>query len=432
MDSMNFVLNLNSEKIPYAKSIRKIPDIETIIYKDIGKIYCVKYFIDAGTGPKMIRITSKDKSFSTLYSLDFCGLDLKPGPSFILKPMPKDKFLQFIGEVLNKAKYKEPKVIRDSYNPDFISKKFLDEEGGFKQRAENIYSGFLRAMGKLSGFFIALGTLWLAISYIIKLRNWYIQKRVESSIEQQINEDLFTGQKGGEPAFALFDKLSKYLKYITEGNAKALIIYGPPGMSKTYTIRRTFYLAGLKPSTDYVIEKGSTLGLASTYSLLFENRDRILVLDDFDTPLLNPDTVNLLKACTDTYGRRIISLPREKVFETGQATGSAVPNKFEFRGKLIIVTNLDRSRIDTALLSRAPGIEVNFSSEEVLKSLKLLLDYISPSISKDIKLEVYNYILSVYQKNPSITVNFRSFQSAVDARIGCPEYWKSMVNLILR
>jgi len=431
MDTMDFVLNLNNEQIPYAKSIRRIPDIEQVTYRDIGKIYCIKYFIDVGSGPKMIRITSKDKSFKIIYSLDFCGLDLRPGPSFILKPMPKDKFLEFIGEVLNKGTYKEPKIIKDNYSPNYVSKKFLDEAdiGG---SAARIYGKIISYLSILSGFFVALGTIWLAVSYIIKIRNWYTQKRVESTIEQQINESLFSGQKGGEPAFALFDKLSKYLKYITDGNAKALIIYGPPGMSKTYTIRRTFYLAGLKPATDYVIEKGSTLGLSSTYSLLFENRDRILVLDDFDTPLLNPDTVNLLKACTDTYGKRIISLPREKVFETGEAKGSAVPSKFEFKGKIIIVTNLDRSKIDTALLSRAPGVEVNFSSEEVLKSLKLLLDYMSPSVPKEIKLEVYNYILSVYQKNPAITVNFRSFQSAVDARVGCPEYWKSMVNLILR
>jgi hypothetical protein len=63
---------------------------------------------------------------------------------------------------------------------------------------------------------------------------------------------------------------------VAKGRLKSLIIYGKPGTGKTHIVRRTFYFANMRPRTDYVIEKGSSLGLAETYQLFYDNRDKTI------------------------------------------------------------------------------------------------------------------------------------------------------------
>lgn len=180
------------------------------------------------------------------------------------------------------------------------------------------------------------------------------------------------------------------------------------------------------------IGKGGGLSIAAVYDLLFETRNKILILDDFDTPLRNEDTVNMLKAITDSYDKRILSISREKRMNSGQNQGSSeTPSKFEYKGKLVIVTNLKKSEIDRALLSRAPAFEVSFNNKEIIEALQIMLEYINPNVSMEIKKEVLDYILILHKKNPEIQIDFRAFKNSVDARVGNPLYWKEMIQTIV-
>jgi hypothetical protein len=284
------------------------------------------------------------------------------------------------------------------------------------------------------GILIALPFIMKFYILMKKLINFVSEYYIESAAEHKINQELFYGQASNEPGFAMFDGLVQYIEHIIDGRANALIICGPPGMSKTYTLRRTFHFKGLLPKRQYVIEKGATLGLPGTFALLYRHRNKILVLDDFDTPLQNPDTINLLKSVTDTYEKRIVSLPREKMIQTygdGGPPESGLPEKFEFKGQVIIITNLNKRDIDYALLSRAPAYEVKFDSKQILISLDNLYKFVNPKVDNKIKEEVFNYIKLLYRNDPSINVTFRGFKSAVDARIGNPIGWREMVHVIV-
>jgi len=140
--------------------------------------------------------------------------------------------------------------------------------------------------------------------------------------------------------------------------------------------------------------------------------------------------VNFLKSITDSYSHRIISLPKEKSLDTS-GTRYTIPPKFEFRGKLIIITNLQKREIDRALLSRSPVVEVSFTNDEVLKALVEMMKFISPKVSMEIKEEVYDYIITLYKKNPKVNINFRGFQNCIDARTSIPNHWREMVKNIL-
>ena len=57
--------------------------------------------------------------------------------------------------------------------------------------------------------------------------------------------------------------------------------------------------------------------------------------------------------------------------------------------------------------------------------------FVNPAVPLAIKEEVYDYILSLYKKDKKITVDFRAFKNAIDARTGNPQGWQGMVKVIV-
>ncbi len=422
---MNIYLQLKPQHIKSAKSIKRIPGIHTKQTKKFGKIYQVKYFIDSGKGPKMFGFSAKEPSFKTILSFDVYTIDLRLGASFILKPdTNEDKLFKLINKVVTTTKYKKPNY-----------KKLKENIESLKQESNTLFS-INKTVGMIQlvyGLLFAITVIMLARNMYLQVYNWHQEKEVEGRIEKEMNDNLFQGQGKNDSGFELFNKLKEHIEFITQKKANALIIYGPPGMSKTYTVRRTLYFNNIKPGKEYVIEKGSSLGLLSTYSLLYKNRKRLLILDDFDTPLKDENIVNLLKAITDTYERRILSLPRDLILATG-AQGEqiiGVPEKFEYKGQLIIITNLKRNQIDPALLSRAPGVEVKYDTKQILNYTEKLLKYMNPAIPMKFKQETYDYITKLYKNDKNIIVSFRTINSSIEARIGNPQGWKHMIQTIV-
>lgn len=246
---------------------------------------------------------------------------------------------------------------------------------------------------------------------------------------------MFEGQNGKEPEFEIYNKLIRSIEMlIDDDRIKSILICGIPGTSKTHIVRRTLYFKGLESGSDYTILKGSTMGMIDFVSTLYKNSDKLIILDDFDKPLEDSDTVNILKSATDSYSKRIISCPRA-VMMNAQAENSSdydLPQKFEFTGKLIIITNKRFNEIDKAFISRCLTIEVNFTPEEFLKNINSMLKYIMPEVDMKIKLEVFGYIESMSKKHKISGLNFRTFQSAISIRMLYPENWKEMVLYVLK
>lgn len=433
MKDYKWLLNFQTVRPPGIKKIVRIPGWEQVLTKKSGKLFLVKYFLDDGKKPfpkKMIAFAFKDQSFKKLHSLNIYDLRLRPAMVIQLKDeLTKEGLIELVGDIISKTKFKLPKgKVKQTKN---VVKEIDNPFGGMGDEAKDQ----MKVMSFIFGITLAIPAILKLRNVAINIYKWWQERYIAGPAEQNLNKSLFGGQTAEDSAFGMFAGIQRYLQHIIDKRANALILCGPPGMSKTYTTRRTFHFKGMKPRKDYVIEKGSTLGLTSTYSLLYENRNRILVLDDFDTPLMDPDTVNLLKAITDSYTRRIVSLPREKVYGQGGAGEGEVvikaPDKFEFKGQIIIITNLRKEQIDPALLSRAPAYEVNFDTKKILDSLTDLMKYINPHIEMKYKKEVYEYIIKLYANDPNIILNYRAFQSAVDARYGNPEGWKEMLQIIV-
>lgn len=424
MDLKTIATNFNNQKLSGIKSIKKHPSVDAEIFSSYGKLFLQKYFLNDGRKPnKMVAFGAKESSFSNPIVFIIYDILLQPALFFEFKDdFDLNGFIKFVGDFITKSKFKVPsKRVKENLNN-------IIQEINFEKWGEKF---MLTVIPVLSGILTVASVVMLAMYYFKSMKYAAEEYYVNSKIENDLNKQLFAGQAKDESAFKMFSRIENYINLVIAKQINSLILCGPPGMSKTYMVRRTLHFSGKSPGKDYTIEKGSALGINAIFQLLYDYRNKLIVLDDFDTPLQNEDVINLMKAVTDSYGKRIVSLSPEKFLSTGDQSRSDAPSKFEFTGQIIMITNKKKDELDLALRSRSPVVEVNFDSKEVLEGFDKLLKFLAPQVPFDIKMEVFNYVKLLYKNDPSIKVSFRSIKSIIDARVGNPEDWKEMARLIV-
>lgn len=396
-----FKLNLPGCKVRYT-------GVYTVTYKTKGELYCFNVRV-IGKKDLVFRITSKVKNFNTLYSIDMLNKKMNPIVGIEIKDQKDDNSSLVASRLIYKIT---------------TGKKLMQE--GIRMEDVMMWMSIITSV-------VAFSILvWYYVTAIIK---WTNEKVADSVYENTLNKKLFEGQTGNEPEFEIYNKLIRSITMLIKSDKiKSILLCGIPGTSKTHMVRRTLYFNNLKSGSDYTIIKGSTMSLIDFLSSLYDNRNKIVILDDFDKPLEDPDTVNVLKAATDSYSKRIISCPIAKqVSATTQgAVTYNVPQKFEFTGKIIIITNKRFKEIDKAFISRCLTIELNFTPEEFIINIQKMLKYIMPDVDMNIKMEVFKYIEHLSSKGPLEGLNFRTFQSCVSIRLLYPENWKDMISYILK
>jgi hypothetical protein len=139
-----------------------------------------------------------------------------------------------------------------------------------------------------------------------------------------------------------FEVLTQMTEATQEGNVRAMIVSGPPGVGKSYGVEEQLNksdifnkMADVPPKFEVVRGSMSALGL---YQKLykFSNPGNILVLDDCDTVLFDDVSLNILKAALDSSKKRYISWNTESRILAHEG----VPDRFEYRGSVIMITNI--------------------------------------------------------------------------------------------
>ena len=130
-----------------------------------------------------------------------------------------------------------------------------------------------------------------------------------------------------------YANVEAYIKQIANGKIHNLIVNGPPGVGKTHSVENYLnkYAQG-----KYKVVKGHMTPL-SLYGNLYFHREvnSVLVLDDIDSVFKKIEGVNLLKAAIDTSPVRKISWE-----STTPLKGIGIPSSFEFKGSVILVSNI--------------------------------------------------------------------------------------------
>jgi hypothetical protein len=124
------------------------------------------------------------------------------------------------------------------------------------------------------------------------------------------------------------------------GNSRSLIVSGPAGLGKSYTVEKT--LAEWDPNgINHVIIKGYVRATGLVKLLhQFRQEGQVIVFDDADTIFFDDTSLNLLKAVCDTTERRRVSwLSEGKLVD--EESGEFIPRSFDFEGTVIFISNYD-------------------------------------------------------------------------------------------
>ena len=139
-----------------------------------------------------------------------------------------------------------------------------------------------------------------------------------------------------------FEILEEMTRATVNGDVRAMVVVGPPGVGKSYGVESELSKAGMLDDIAgrdrcYEVVKGAMTPIG-LYCKLYEYSDanRVLVFDDCDSVLMDELSLNILKAALDSSKKRTIHWNADSY----KLRNEGVPNKFEFRGSVIFITNI--------------------------------------------------------------------------------------------
>jgi len=207
----------------------------------------------------------------------------------------------------------------------------------------------------------------------------------------------------------MFANLERLTKMVGKGIQPSLVITGSAGTGKTFLVKDTLTKMGLKESNEFVHFKGRATA-AGLFVTLYDNCDKIIVLDDCDSVFKDPDAVNMLKAALDSYDTRNISYITSKPLK--DQFGTHLPRSFEFTGKIIFISNLDQSTLDEAIRSRSFVSDISMTTEQMFMRIEGLMEKMENKIPAKAKQQAMTIMKELNEKYDGISVNLRSFIKA--------------------
>jgi hypothetical protein len=238
-----------------------------------------------------------------------------------------------------------------------------------------------------------------------------------------------------------FQILKDMTQAVKAGDVRAMIVTGPPGVGKSFGVEEVlakddlFDMMGQrKPKYEIVKGAMSAIGL---YSKLYKYSDpkSILVFDDCDSILLDDVALNILKAALDSSKKRTISWNTDSRLLRSEG----VPDKFDFKGGAIFITNLKFENVRSkklqehlaALESRCHYIDLRMDTdrEKMLRIKQIVKDgmlesYELSDVAKD---EVVNFIDE--HRNVMRELSLRTVLKVADLRKSFADNWQNMAKV---
>lgn len=249
-------------------------------------------------------------------------------------------------------------------------------------------------------------------------------------------------------AEVMYQDLEDLVNMVIADVQPSLIVCGPPGTGKTYTVKKIIKDKGLQRGNQWKYIKGQTspFGL---YASLFLNKEKLIVFDDTDAIWKDKVAVNLLKAALDSDDERLISwnsgktyspdYPPYEIAEFGGneteaqlayfAAEQKLPNEFIFDGQIIFMSNQNRNELDSAVKNRSYVIDINLSTEDVIRRIKSIMpDFTNKG--KRYPLDVQKDALAAIEElvsKDSRYISIRTFTQFLKTRNSGSPRWKELV-----
>lgn len=207
----------------------------------------------------------------------------------------------------------------------------------------------------------------------------------------------------------MFSNLTKLTKMVGRGIQPSLVITGMAGTGKTHLVKETLKSMGLRESYEFVHFKGRATA-AGLFITLYQNSDKVVVLDDCDSVFKDDDAVNILKAALDSYDTRKISYISSRPLK--DEYGEPLPAHFEFTGRIIFISNIEQSRLDAAIRSRSFVSDISMNTTQMFKRMEQLMPTMEKSIPLAAKQQALDIMKKLDEKFAGIDINLRSFIKA--------------------
>jgi hypothetical protein len=258
-------------------------------------------------------------------------------------------------------------------------------------------------------------------------------KRSEQAVAKETDQEIL--QRLGE-RFEILDEMTKAVR---QGDIRAMIVSGPPGVGKSYGVEAQLQKADLfntlaekKPKFEIVKGAMSALGL---YAKLYEfsAEGNVVVFDDCDSILMEDLSLNILKGALDSSTRRFIAWNTDSRLLRSEG----IPDRFEFKGAAIFITNIKfehvkskrlRDHLD-ALESRCHYIDLQMDTnrekilriKQVIQQGKMLERFDFEECQKD---ELIEFVEA--NQNKLRELSLRMVLKLADLRRGFPNNWQAM------
>jgi len=236
-----------------------------------------------------------------------------------------------------------------------------------------------------------------------------------------------------------FDILHEMTKATVSGDIRAMIVSGPPGVGKSYGVETEIEkaclfdkLAGKRLRAEVVKGSATPIGLYQTL-YKYSDANSVVVFDDCDSILLDDVALNLLKGALDSGKKRVISW----LSESSALRREGIPDRFEFKGSVIFITNLKfdkmksqklRDHLD-ALQSRCHYLDLTLDTmrdkllriKQIAKDGVLFADYDFNEYAQD---DIIDFMHA--NKDRLREVSLRMALKIADLRKSFPNNWKRM------
>ena len=240
-----------------------------------------------------------------------------------------------------------------------------------------------------------------------------------------------------------FDILEDMAAATKSGDIRGMIVVGPPGVGKSFGIQKRLEEESLfdtiQNKVKYEVVKGAMTSLGLYMKLYkFSEPGSVLVFDDCDTVLMDELSLNLLKAALDSGKKRMIHWNAD----SRALRVEGIPEKFEFKGSVIFVTNINFETIKSkklkdhlsALQSRCHYVDLTLNTErdcflrikQIANAGELFAGYDFSDEDQD---EVLSFVYDNRQKLREISL--RMAVKIADLRKSMPTKWKRVAEVTL-
>ena len=218
---------------------------------------------------------------------------------------------------------------------------------------------------------------------------------------------VLTEDNAAESRFSIIDRfefVSDMVRMLAQGIQASVIVTGPGGLGKSFTVMEALNTAGLMDITlvddlpvGFSLNGGKTFRVIKGYSTakglyrtLYENREGVVVFDDCDSVLRDPVSLNLLKAALDSYDKRVISWRADIRDED-------LPNSFLFNGRVVFISNQSSNSIDQAIITRSMAVDLSMTTTQKIERMRWLIskEDFMPEYEIDYKNDAIELIASI-------------------------------------